>query len=112
MWISPKMLHSPVWCHLLILSFLTFPWSSDSMTLCINRTLYFMCYNTVYVHVRTLSTCAVGMVIIIVDAGHRRLLRSLAELSMDKADDSGFLSTRRVWLAMHNIDPTRRLAHH
>ena len=70
MWISQKMLYSPVWRHLPILSFLTLPELAISMTSRINRTLCVACYIR-YVCLLTLGACALGKV---VNPGHRRRL--------------------------------------
>ena len=49
MWISLKMLCSPVLASFADSKLLDFAQTSDSMTLHINRTLCIACYNTVYV---------------------------------------------------------------
>ena len=103
-----------LWCHLLILSFLTFQ-ASSSMTLRINRALYVVHYIR---YVR------------ITNPGHMRsrhgynnnnhwcwstLPSSLAGAMVSfPRTTCGFFPTLRVlyvWLAIH-VDPTRWLAHH
>ena len=54
----------------------------------------------------TLSACAVGTVTIIIDAGHCRLLRSLASFRRMKPTIVTFFQLKVcVWLAIH-VDPT------
>ena len=56
----------------------------------------------------TLAACALGMVTIIVDAGHRRLLRSLASFRwMKPTTVASFLLQGKDMYGPLAIDPTR-----
>ena len=75
--ISPKTLCWPVLASFADSKLLDFARTSDSMTLCISRTLCVTCYIR-YVCLLTLGACALGMVAKIVNPGHhRRLPRSV-----------------------------------
>ena len=71
MWISLKILCLPVLASFADSKLLDFAQASDSMTLCINRTLCVARYIQ-YIRLLTLGACALGTVAKIIDPRHRR----------------------------------------